>query len=146
MTITEIIVTAARYIDSHVGVLTGAAACTILLVLYARGQGREVWPFLRETLSERDPKTGLLTASSKRMTLLASLWMVLWGYAKLTLAVCRWVDKGQDPTSIYMTVTIGVLSLAGCTYIGGQLVKQKSSTEVSPEPNPTNQDSSSKEN
>lgn len=113
------------YLDHHTGLVIWAIVGLVLLALYLRGQAQGFWPFLRETLSERDPKTGQLTASTKRMTLLASLWVVLWGYAKLTLAVCRWVDKGNDPTAIYITLALGVLGLAGGTYLGGQWLKGK---------------------
>lgn len=121
----ELFARALASLESHTGLMVWALVGLVLLVLYLRGQGQGFWPFLRETLSERDPATGALTASTKRMTLLASLWGVLWGYAKLTLAVCRWVDKGGDPTTIYLVVAVGVLSLAGATYLGGKYLARK---------------------
>ena len=126
-------------LESHAGIVVWALVGLVLLVLYLRGQARGFWPFVRETLSERDPATGRLTASTKRMTLLASLWVVLWGYMKLTLAVCRWVDKGGDPTTIYLVVAVGVLSLAGATYLGGQYLAGKIPAGL-PTPDPSNPD------
>lgn len=128
---------AASVLDAHTGLFVWAIVGLVLLVLYLRGQARGFWPFLRETLSERDPKTGDLTASTKRMTLLASLWVVLWGYAKLTLAVCRWIDKGNDPTAIYITVALGVLGLAGGTYLGGKWLAGKLPPGLLPDTPPT---------
>jgi hypothetical protein len=132
------------FIDNHTGMVVWAIVGLALLALYLRGQGQGFWPFLRETLSERDPSTGMLTASTKRMTLLASLWVVLWGYAKLTLAVCRWVDRGGDPTAIYITLALGVLGLAGGTYLGGQWLKGKLPPGLLPGPPSTDTDTCAK--
>lgn len=126
------------FIEAHLGLVCWALVGLVLLVLYLRGQARDFWPFLRETLSERDPSTGTLTASTKRMTLLLSLWASLWAFAKLTLAVCRWIDKGNDPTAIYITVALAVLGLAGGTYLGGKWLSGKLPPGIGPDPDPSN--------
>lgn len=122
------------FLEAHLGLVCWSLVGLVLLVLYARGQAREFWPFLRETLSERDPITGVLTASTKRLTLLLSLWASLWAFAKLTMAVCRWIDKGNDPTAIYLFVAGGVLFLAGATYLGGKWLagRQAQTSDTTP--------------
>lgn len=125
-----------NFIDNHTGLIAWFIVGLILLVLYLRGETAGLFPFLRETLSERDLKTGQPIASTKRMTLLASTWVLLWGYMKLTLAVCRWIDKGGDPTTIYGMVSLGVMGLAGITYLGGKWLSKSLPPGLIPDSEP----------
>jgi len=113
------------FIEAHLGLVCWSLVGLVLLVLYLRGQAQGFWPFLRDTLSEWDLTAQRMIPSTKRMTLLLALWASLWAFTKLTLAVCRWIDKGNDPTAIYITVALAVLGLAGGTYLGGKWLAGK---------------------
>ena len=112
------------FIDSHTGLIAWGLTAIVVLILYLRHETAGLFPFLRETLSERG-NDGQLTSSTKRMSLLASVAMLLWGYAKLTLAVCRWVDRGGDPTGLYMATLAMVGGLSGTTYLIGKWIAGK---------------------
>lgn len=105
------------FLDAHAGLFTWAIFGLVLLALYRKAEAKGFFTFLYETFSEFDPRMNRLVPSTKRMTLISSTWVLLWGYAKLTLAVCRWIDQGNNPTTIYIALALGVMCLAGLSYI-----------------------------
>ncbi len=125
------------FLEAHQGLVCWALVGLVLLVLYLRGQAQGFWPFLAQTLSEWDPATQRWNPSTKRMTLMLALWSSLWAFTKLTLAVCRWIDKDNDPTAIYLTVALAVLGLAGGTYLGGKWLAGKLPPGFGPSPTDT---------
>lgn len=125
------------FLEAHLGLVCWALVGLVLLVLYLRGQAQGFWPFLAQTLSEWDPAAQRWNPSTKRMTLLLALWSSLWAFMKLTLAVCRWIDKGNDPTTIYITFALAVLGLAGGTYLGGKWLAGKLPAGLGPDSSDT---------
>lgn len=102
-----------QLIDSHVGLIVGALLVVALMVMYARGEMNGLFPWLGQAASTNG------VPSSKNLGFLVAVATLCWGFVKVTLAVCRWVDKGNDPTYISIIYLGVVAALAGITKIFG---------------------------
>lgn len=114
-----------NFIDNHTGLIVGIIVLVVALALYLRGEAKGFFAFWYETLSEFDQRANRLIPSTKRMALIATIYVLDWAFVKLTLAVCRWIDKGNDPTGIYIFVLVTLAGVGTGTYVAGKWIAGK---------------------
>ena len=110
----------ATLIENHFGAITGVLLLLFFAVMYVRGEMPAFFTFLRLTLT--DEKTG--QPSTKSMGYLAGLGALCWSFAKLTLATCRWIDKGGDPSMLFLGELTVIAGLVGIVYYGAKKLQQ----------------------
>ena len=112
------------------GAIVAVLFALYLTVAYTRGELQSFFGFLKEMLT--DPETG--KASSKKVGYFAGTLTMCVGFAKITLAVCRWIEKGNDPTMIYTLVLGAVVGLTGGVLIGAQALQNNLKAKLNAPP------------
>ncbi|MBS1771158.1 MAG: hypothetical protein JSS77_16025 [Acidobacteria bacterium] len=114
-----------NFIDNHTGLIVGTIFLIVTVLLYLHGEAKGMFAFFYDTLSEFDPRANRLVPSTKRMALISTVYALDWAFVKLTLAVCRWIDKGNDPTYLYIFVLVTLAGVGTGTYVAGKWIAGK---------------------
>lgn len=104
-------------LGQHTGIFAGSIALIFIAVLYHRKELDGLFPWLGAAASSRNTPGGPLEPSAKNLGYLFAIAILCWGFAKITLAVCRWIDRGNDPTYIHLIYLGVIAALVGVTKI-----------------------------
>lgn len=116
-----------QFADGHAGVLLGGFIVIALIVMYVRDEMDGFFPWLGRAASEKGEP------SAKNLVYILAGVFLCWGYSKIVLAVCRWIDKGNDPTFIVLTMAGILAALVGVTKVMAMRTKIGANEMSTPE-------------
>ena len=127
-------------IAHNFGAIVALVLGVFLIVAYGRGELKAFFTFLYEMFSGADGKP-----SSKNCGYFMGAGTLCWGFAKLTLAICRRVDAPLstfDPTVVYLTLLSAITGLVGIVILGASAIQANLKAKLEgpvPPPDPSTQ-------
>lgn len=119
-------------IAQHFGALVAVIGGIYLVVAYSRGELKAFFAFAYELLSGADGKP-----SSKNCGYFMGAAVLCWGFAKMTLAICRRIDAPGsqfDPSMIYLVLLSAITALVGAVVVASSAIQAKLQAKLNAPP------------
>ena len=113
--------------DQHFGALVAIVLGIYLIIAYTRGELGGLFSFAKEMLSGADGR-----ASTKSVGYFAGIMTLCWSFVKVTLATCRRIDAGMDPSMVFVAELAVIATLVGAGYLFGKYLTAKSTSTPPP--------------